>query len=696
MSDSPGIVAYNYAIVPVPDEETPTFSFDVFFFTNESSLMSCVRISNVYLHFLLHRLPGLTIEQTQRYLEVSFHIDTNSDLKYEIVRNLRDSCYNNLDGKPSEYIKIYSTNPSLLRDLYLNISKELVSYYDFIDISLLDAFDKLFIKNTETPFRNTFYSTNKTRIQYEFSKLFGIPFVGFNKIEINKLQEDKSNYLKPVSSKVNKLYILDANQGEEFHNLEVNKYFHQWTVPLDYKSLEMNKIKLMSYDIETYNKNANPDHEKDNQYIFCIGFSFFKLMEPKPIKRYCIMSKDMGLDKESKDIMEKIIVPKELKSLIPDSAILYKVENEYPPDESCKEEYVKSYDPKTDYTIYISVKNEEELVKTFMNIANSENPSIILQFNGWNFDCIWIKSRLEKYGLLDDLLKLYSVYDIDEIKHYMEKNKSLDALLPKWRKFPFKLEGKLQFQDNFAIRSPVIQSIDVYKIILKADAKKFSQSGKLDYMLEQYHINNPYNGKPLSKTGLSIHDMFEAWDRNEKFYEIGKYCLQDGWICATLIIERVVIIDKFAMATSTMTSFEDSIYLADGHRVSVLNGYYGYRNGFAYMDEGDPNRMDWIEKNGMESDKSKTKMLGNKYFDTRTVIGGAVRNYHCWRGVGVVAADFSAQYPAQFRSCNIASNTFIDPEMIKNPQDYGLTIVKDVEIEDMYGKRHVYFIKKNK
>lgn len=711
-------VAYNFSIVAVQAEDGQSVDYDVFFFTEKSKKLMCVRVTNVYLHFLLHRIPGLTIEQTKRYVEeaiANIKFDKLTlDFKIEIVTNLRDSCYTNLDTKNPEYVKIYSKNPYLLRVLIDRLQSKLILYYQYLNIDRLDEFDKLFVRNTETPFRNTFYSANSSKVAYEFSKIFSIPFVGWNKISLDKLEKENKtysagSYLSPNMRKVEKTYIISANVEPDYHNKEVFKYFHSWKVPADYKQNEMNNITLMGYDIETYNKNAIPNPSNPNQYIFCVGFSFFKLTNPKPYKRFCILSKDMKMDEKIKDKLEEVDLKKWMyKDCINDTGKthVYIVREEYKPDEKDIlyknkdfEHYLKEYDPSIDFTTYICVPNEEELIRTFLKISIKEVPHIILTFNGWNFDSIWIKSRLDKYKLFDLGLELYSIYDVGELSDDKCKNaKVLQNYLPKWKKFPFKLEGKLQLSDNYAMRTPVFQSMDVYKIILKADAKKFSQSGKLDYMLEQYHINNPFNGKPLSKTGLSITEMFNCWDENKEFYEIGKYCSQDAWICTTLIVERVVIIDKLAMASVTMTSLEDSIYLADGHRVSVLNSYYGYHNNFAYMDEGFAKRKEIIDKNWALDENYKIRGLGQKTFDSRTVIGGAVANYHCWRGVGVVAADYSAQYPAQFRSCNVASNTFVDKEMIEHPEKFGLELVEKVQISDMYivgeqDKRNIYYFK---
>jgi hypothetical protein len=91
---------------------------------------------------------------------------------------------------------------------------------------------------------------------------------------------------------------------------------------------------------------------------------------------------------------------------------------------------------------------------------------------------------------------------------------------------------------------------------------------------------------------------------------------------------------------------------------------------------------------------NKGKQLGGKTFDTRTIIGGQVRNILPGRHSFVMALDYASQYPSQKEASNIDSSSYVDPEIIENPDLFGLEIIKKIDINDMYGPREIYYIKR--
>lgn len=691
-------IAYNFAITSIPSQDNPeNVSFDIYFFTKDTTKLNVLRVTDIYVSFFVHRIPGWTINQTMRFIENTAKSIKGNDFIYEYRDDLRDSCYTILNAKPFEYVEIFSKSPALLKKLLAHLSTQLLGYYKYVDTSDLDAVDQVILRQTETPFRNTAHSTSFSDSVYWFSRTFSVPFVGFNKIHLDKARIYTGEYLRCDTNKVEKMYIISANDVDEHENKNVSEIFEQWEAPLDYNATEMNQIVIASYDIETYNPQQLPDFKNTKQYIFCIGIAFFHLQKSKPFVRFSLITKGLVSDESIADKIKLFDANKDFTKDHELGEILESYE--------CSAYIIqKEYSEDDPGTIYISldseldpIKNEQDLVGLFIDLLNHYSPHLIAQFNGWGFDCQWINSRaIRDKDLERRYLQVFSTYMMSDISNPKEKQYS--NIVPKYRSFQVKIEGKVVMQkddkkENFAVRAPVIQSLDVMKLLLKADPKRFSQNWKLDYMLDSYHIKNPYNGKALSKSGLTIENMFKYWDADEKLYEIAFYCLQDSWICATMLIERSSIIDKLAMSTITYTSFEDSIYRADGHRVSCLNAYYGWWNGFAYMDEGYEHRIRMKDENWKLSDDEKLTGLGRKKFDCRVVIGGAVRNVHSRRCTGVVAADFSSMYPSQYRSGNVASCTHVDNEIIEQPEKFGLEVVKKVVINDMFRTRTVYFMK---
>lgn len=673
------VIAYNYAITAFPDEECPeNVTFDVYYFTKGQTKMNVVRIRNAYLNFYLHRLPGYSIERTLELVRLAIPKTFNRwDVVLSIRRDLRDSCYNILEAKPFEYVEIASKSPSKLQQVLAAVSAQLLPYFRYIDPSQLDPVDRVVLRNIETPFRNTAHTTSIRQASYWLSRTFSIPFVGYIEIDETKLIEYGSEYLAPLSRFVDKVYTLNANPTGR-SNDAIRNAFKQWEAPVTWDGNETSNIILASYDIETYNRNSNPNPKVAGQYIFCIGLAFFHLNSGIPFERFSIMTKDVRTD----PVIGDRLVPTRLNVDIDVKA--YRLPNEY-----------IDGDPGT---VYVYVKDETDLVHVFIRLLNKYSPHIVSQFNGWAFDCQWINSRVEGKPFYDEYLQVFSTYHIEQLKDKQE----LSHLMPKYRPFALKLEGKVRrFKneperiENAAVRAPIVQSLDVMKLLLKADPKRFSATWKLDYMLATYHIKNPYTKGQLSKSGLTIDHMFELWDEGKDLYEIAFYCMQDAWICTTLIIERFNVVDKLAMSTITFTSFEDSVFRADGHRVSCLNAYFAAHNHFAYMDEGYEHRIRKRDENWKLDEADQLRGLGHKYFDPRKVMGGAVRCVHARRATGIVAADYSSMYPSQYRSGNVASSTRVDNEIIEHPERFGLEIVYETAIVDQFGPRKIVFMRKS-
>ena len=130
----------------------------------------------------------------------------------------------------------------------------------------------------------------------------------------------------------------------------------------------------------------------------------------------------------------------------------------------------------------------------------------------------------------------------------------------------------------------------------------------------------------------------------------------------------------------------DSIFKADGIRVNNAIIAEAYSQGFAFKDEPSDERGDIIkgEKDVVE--------LGGKTFDSRTIVGGAVQNYHPGLHKYIVALDFSSMYPSQKEANMCDSSSRVDEDIILHPEKYGLKIKEWKKIEDMYETRDVVYI----
>jgi hypothetical protein len=144
---------------------------------------------------------------------------------------------------------------------------------------------------------------------------------------------------------------------------------------------------------------------------------------------------------------------------------------------------------------------------------------------------------------------------------------------------------------------------------------------------------------------------------------------------------RNKLADFIESAIMSNTTVADSIYKADGLRVGNCILGYAYKLKYALMDIPGPFRS------------SSDKKLGGKTFDKRTIIGGAVDNRHAGRKRFVIALDFASQYPSQKQGSNIDGSARVDNMILQEPAKYGLTLYKEIKINDSYGERKVYVLK---
>lgn len=622
-------------------------------------LNKVIRVYNIKLEFLVHKLPGLTINGTLKLIESYIkNTDYRKTIKLDIVDNYTDACCFNFEHK-DEYVEVSSKNPMILKEFYDIIDKDLQNYYTTVDETELEPYDEIFYRNSETPYRFTFANLFIGKTPYLLPGKYGIPLVGDITINRKHLESTHNKFKQeeyPMNYNIESIFLLD------FNNLTKCIIPKKDTKGASQNSMSKDMV-LMAYDIETTGLNPKIDINE----IICIGMGFFHITDNKPYKRVCIISKNF--DKLPNDLKHKGNK---------DHVTVY---NEY------------SNDP-NDRTEYIIAEDEEDLLYKYINVVKNERPQIITSFNGFGFDDGFVHQRTMRYHELNpedgspvyelnnSYKQLFTPYNIGR---FSNESWFEQLYMPKLIPVELKIDG-MQYKDNHTMRSETILLTDIYKIILKEDPKRFTVCGRgnLNTMLATFNTKNPYNNVKLSKSGLSIKQMFKNWEENKDIYEIALYCCQDAWICGTLMINKSTIIDKINMSRATMTSLKDSFYRADSHRVSCCVMSYAYQNKFAVQDSPYESRKSTSQKH----------QLGGKEFDTRTYVGGAVKNYLPGNHKFVVAIDYSAMYPTNKMEFNIDASARVDERIIEEPEKFGLKIVKKMELDDMLGKRERYYVKR--
>lgn len=651
--------------------------WDVYYLMDSPKLY-CMRIFNVKPSFLVARIPGMSCDQFIRYIDhVKGPLETLANKFHTRIRtDLADGGYFNF-GHNREYLEIFSGDPRKLDELHKALNKSLTSYYVRIRVDKLSPEDQLFYRNTETPFRYTSTTTSITSSVYYLSTRFNVPLIGGARVDMRKLTDKYPNEYEPqlIPGHVRGLNAQKSSRWwSDYDSVNENISAITKDDTVDFKHL----MRMFSYDIETYNPDGILDSTLKECPIIAIGIGMFNLTDSTPLRRYCITSKPFDEDPKS-------VVTGEPLEFVRGKHYGY-------PSITVKGEYIigssKHINPEViNETIYIITRNEECILKAFMNILEEETPQIITGFNTFGFDDKYVYNRMRMYSLDDQFIQLFTYYSLDVDETDLPKQRWFKPFIPAFKKFELKIDGE-PFRNNETVRAWLVMNVDVYKLMLKEDPKRFTQHGRgnLDTMLEVYDVKNPFNDGPLSKSGMKIQTMFDLWRDSKCIYDIALYCAQDSWITGTLLINRAKLSDLIEMSGISNTQFADSLYRADGVRVaqSILN--YGYTEKFALMDTSFKFRHE------MEKGDESVVQLGGKTYDKRTIVGGAVRNIHAGRQWFVVALDYASMYPANKEASNVDTSSRVDDDIIGHPEKYGIDIIETVQVNDMYGKREIYYI----
>ena len=617
--------------------------------SNLSNKLKCIRIKNIKVNFLCAKPSGMSLKQFEELTEEIREKNETDDNRIEIKHVQKyDSQLFTFENK-LDYIQFESNNPWVLKRTYENLRTELIRYYHTMDTKQLQSFDKEFYNQTESPFRNVQFGIDLNQIQYYLSCHHNIPCVGNIKINTKNIQ---------ITSKS----PTDLLQIEKFYEVDFKNIHETFIKSNSLDSTLYKSIKTISYDIETYNKKKITLDPKDStQPIIAIGFAIFQLGDIKPLKRFCIISKDF-----SKDEIEKY---------------KYTVENKTLAGINCKIYDIKDYDEADDMTKYIIVPDEKGILNIFANYIKVVKPYFISGFNNWTFDDKWVHAKTEQYKIDMNLNSALNIY---------EQSTKMSPLNTKYQILAVKLDNEMvRRADGYATWKNCFTIMhDTMFAALKEDPKRFSNRTRknLDTMLEVYNINNPYNNSQLSKTGLSIIKMFDYWERSEHIYEIAKYCCQDAWITGTFAIKRNMYGDLIEMSNMTNTTTQDSVFRAVNIRVSNTIAKYAYDEGYALFD---------IPERDTRNRRIQS-LMGNKYYDRRTLVGGMVKNKRNGREKFIVALDYSSMYPSQKEGSNVDTSSRVSSDIIEHPENYNLEIIDKYFLEDMYGPRWFYkFVNKS-
>lgn len=268
----------------------------------------------------------------------------------------------------------------------------------------------------------------------------------------------------------------------------------------------------------------------------------------------------------------------------------------------------------------IMCRTQKELILGFAKVIELLQPDIMITYNGNNFDVpiYLLQARLEgaffdvysmtsllvgdntknkkpdKYGYYsNDGYTFWSrIHTIPRVSGITKNKKSLK---------PSPMPKKMKYENEIFLNYhywtiPGCIHVDLYLIARKVHKKEKSHS--LSAILKKNKIN-------ISKFDVPYSEIWKRWrnsadysitrDQNVKklLQEIDDYCKQDCFCTYLLYCGYQLLPEKRAMCRYTYLPLEDTIYFADGIKVSSGLGALYIKNNYVYID----NRPHHIAKN---------------------------------------------------------------------------------------------------
>jgi DNA polymerase elongation subunit (family B) len=417
-----------------------------------------------------------------------------------------------------EYLKSLLKNEKLIKMLK---GKSV----DFKNINIVHGKKFMYFNENESKF-----------IRIKFNKLYHrICFIRLlNKLNIVSYNNDLNNYYRVVSRtyKINlsswnviKNYSIERNtkyKSEYILSVDIkdisqysDELYDKYFTDIDIDLLRKDKCISMSFDIEQYSSNFNPDRPdivilpsgkiKEDE-IFNIGLTYQFIHE---------------------------------KNSFLNIALLTKEANEH-------EDYL---------TIICS--NEKVLLKVFGYINSLLQPDYIMEFNGSEFDWINIYDKCIYYKIIENLcenlsIKKLSNYDlkIENISKYIYSIDSIkiSADVPQKTTRNLKLEGYIPF--------------DVRVIFMQLNPTQSKSS--LKFYLDMNNLPN--------KDDMPIPELFKIYKTNNisGMTDVAHYCYIDAFRLHQLVIKNNIIQDRREIGRLSYTSLFDAFYRANGCKVTNL------------------------------------------------------------------------------------------------------------------------------
>ena len=191
---------------------------------------------------------------------------------------------------------------------------------------------------------------------------------------------------------------------------------------------------------------------------------------------------------------------------------------------------------KTEEPDYIHCQSEKDLIVSFAELVQKEDPDIIVGFNIFNFDFKYIYERMQ--------LHLLDIPDMSRLKNIQVRFQEFS-----WH--------NASYGDNKFIK-PTIPGravIDIFQYFKRMNIDRHS----LQYISQTFLGEEKYD--------LSYSDMMKFWKQGV-IGEIGKYCAQDAHLVLRLIDKFDILVDLMERARILRCKPEDILTRGEQFKVN--------------------------------------------------------------------------------------------------------------------------------
>ena len=441
----------------------------------------------------------LIINKIYPYVDIEYNSDLSEEENIEYLKTLfkNEKLINMLKGKSVDFKKINIVKGKKFMYFNENESK-------FIRIKFNKLYHRICFIRLLNKLNIISYNNDINNYYRVVSRTYKINLSSWNIVKNYSIERNSKNKSEYVLS-------IDIKDIIQYSDELYNKYF----TDIDIDLIRKDKSISMSFDIEQYSSNFNPERPdivilpsgkiKEDE-IFNIGLTYQFIHE---------------------------------KNSFLNIALLTKEANEH-------EDYL---------TIICS--NEKVLLKVFGYINSLLQPDFIMEFNGSEFDWINIYEKCLYYKIIENLcenlsIKKLSNYElkIENISKYIYSIDSIkiSADVPQKTTRNLKLEGYLPF--------------DVRVIFMQLNPTQSKSS--LKFYLDMNNLPN--------KDDMPIPELFKIYKTNNisGMTDVAHYCYIDAFRLHQLVIKNNIIQDRREISRLSYTSVFDAFYRANGCKVTNL------------------------------------------------------------------------------------------------------------------------------